>query len=277
MLTSVIYTLYTIIAVIFSVIILKRLDNLKQQWDNDAMAVLCRLGILVMTIGTTLDNARAVFGNLYQSVDQTDTTLNFIVSWYCVINHQWLTAFCVFTPFCFIQKLVTTDRWKRLVPRIAVGFFVILFVFAGFNYLKAQPNPMYVKTECTEVDRTFKLSVPKGSVNFSLVSVFAYQFLMVGAGIVMIYKYGCQGDSQWHLIFLIANFLCLPGQALQQALGPYYECYASNFWEQLTFGSAVFADMVLNTTSSGLESSSYSKSEERQLSYVQMDEDNGKV
>ena len=137
---------------------------------------------------------------------------------------------------------------------------------------------MHVITDCAEVDPTFKLS-PTAKVKFSLVSVFAYQFGMVGVGVLMTCKYGCRGDNLWHLIFLVANVLCLPGQGLVQSLGPYYECFGSNFWEQLTFGSAVVADMILNITGTGLESSAFAKNDQddHQLSYVEMDKESGEV
>jgi hypothetical protein len=278
MITALIYTVYTIIAIVFSVIVMKRMNHLAQQWDNDAMAVLCRFGILLLTVGTVFDNARAAFGNILP-FDQTDNTINTVVSFFCAMNHQWLASFCVFIPFCFVQKLVTTDRWKKRIPRIAVCSFIALFLFAGFNYLSKVPNPMYVKTECAEVDPTFKLG-PSKKVKFSLFCVFAYQFGMVGVGVLMTYKYGCWPEgSRWHLIFLVANFLCLPGQALVRSLGPYYECFGSNFWEQLTFGSAIVADMILNITGTGFESSAFAKDDQddRQSSYVEMDKEAGEV
>jgi len=123
-----------------------------------------------------------------------------------------------------------------------------------------QPNPLVVQTDCGDVDPISKLTTSK-KVPLSLVSVFAYQFGMIGAGIVMVRNYGCQGDNLWHLIFLAANFLCLPGQMLVKSLGPFYECYGSNFWEQVTFASAVVADMILNTAGSGLDKSEYSTNE----------------
>lgn len=252
MLTIVIFTLYTIIAAIFTAIVLTRLKNLQHQWSEDAMAVLCRIGILFLTFGTVLDNGRTVFGNIYQKDSDTYTWINTAVSWFCVLNHQWFASLCIMIPCSFIQKLVQTDRWKRLTPRIAVGLFVLLFIVGGAGVIMKMPNPLIVQTDCGDVDPVSKLA-PSKKVPTSLLSVFAYQIGMVFAGFIMIIKYGCRGDNLWHVIFLVANFLCLLGQPLVKSLGPYYECYGSNFWEQLTFGSAIFADMVLNTTGSGLD------------------------
>lgn len=132
MLSALIYSIYTAVAAVFL--------NLRQQWDKDAMAVLCRIGILLLTIGTTIDNGRAVFGNLLQTQAQTNTAFNTFVPWSCVINHQWLASFCILVPFSFIQKLEQTDRWKRLIPRIAVGLFCVLFVVGGSGFPMKQPN-----------------------------------------------------------------------------------------------------------------------------------------
>ena len=157
MLTIVIFSLYTIIAAIFTAIVLARLKNIQQQWSEDAMAVLCRIGILFLTFGTAFDNGRTVFGNIYQKDSDTYTLINTIVSWFCVLNHQWFASLCIMIPLCFIHKLVRTDRWKSWTPRIAVGLFCVLFLVGGAGVIMKMPNPLIVQTDCGDVDPVSKL------------------------------------------------------------------------------------------------------------------------
>ena len=122
MLSALIYSIYTAVAAVFL--------NLRQQWDKDAMAVLCRIGILLLTIGTTIGNGCAVFGNLLQTQAQTNTAFNTFVPWSCVINHQWLASFCI----------LVLRNWSRQTGG-NVWFHVSLLVYSVFCLLLGGSGP----------------------------------------------------------------------------------------------------------------------------------------
>ena len=130
-----------------------------------------------------------------------------------------------------------------------------LFIFQTTKFLSVLPNPLRIKEpeERCQLDQSITLEASRkwgGSLN----AVFAYQFGMLFYGIYLVIqgvrKDGCCTRSclDWRLLFLVINFLCVPGQALVKSLGPFYNCYGSNFWEQMTFASAVFVDGLFSQT-----------------------------
>ena len=84
----------------------------------------------------------------------------------------------------------------------------------------------------------------------SLIAVFAFSLGQIVAGVVLCRRHGWRG---WWLMFLVGNVACVVGQGLLPALGKGYECFASNFWEQVAFVLAVVADGVLNESGDGLQ------------------------
>ena len=163
-----------------------------------------------------------------------------------------MACILLYSGSLFFHSEIGADRPVETFDSTYRCWFILCFVCCWGVWVPYEAaEQLYVKTECPDVDPILKMK-PTRDVPTSLISVFAYQFGMIGAGIIMVYKYGCRHDNLWHLIFLVANFLCLPGQALPRSLGPYYECYGSNFWEQVTFASAIVADIILNTSDSGL-------------------------
>ena len=228
-----------------------RLPNVVQ----DPMHIACRIGILLLTVGTLFDNSRTMFGTF--DFIPVNNFLNVAAAWFCIANHQVIAAFTVFTPAYFVYsetKSVRIKYWIRNITAVCVGG---LFVNSSLAFMSQQPNPLLIISECTEINAPYSTLTPTKKVPGSLICVFAYQFAMIGCGVYLVVKrQGCKLSTlrSWEFIFLIANFLCLPGQALLYSLGPYYKCYGSNFWEQVTFASAVFADYVLSEANYGRDS-----------------------
>ena len=65
---------------------------------------------------------------------------------------------------------------------------------------------------------------------------------MVGAAIVLGCRFGCY---RWTWL-LLAQVACVVGQALNTMCGAPYALYGSNFWEQVTIGTALLADGIIN-------------------------------
>lgn len=254
--SSFIFLLYASVAGALTIATGRKLVIQLRSPDKDLMHIACRIGILLLTAGTLLDNSRTMFGTI-ESIP-VDNFMNKVVAWFCVANHQVLAAFAFFTPSYFVYRLATQAQ-KWWIRFIAVGVVIILFSLGTAGFMSQQPNPLLVKSECTEIDAPYSTLAPTKKVPGSLRCVFAYQFAMVGCGVYLVAKRkGCSCCCckcstlwstliSWEFLFLIANFLCLPGQALLYSLGPVYRCYGSNFWEQVTFGSAVYADYVLTS------------------------------
>lgn len=251
----VIFFLYASVAGALTVATGRKLVMQLQSADKDLMHIACRIGILLLTAGTLLDNSRTMFGTL-KSIPVYNF-MNVVVAWFCVVNHQVLAAFAFFIPSYFVYRLATPAQ-KLWIRRIAVVVVIILFCLGTAGFMSQQPNPLLVKSECTEINAPYSTLAPTKKVPGSLRCVFAYQFAMVGCGVYLVAKRkGCSCCcckcstlwstlTSWEFLFLIANLLCLPGQALLYSLGPVYRCYGSNFWEQVTFCSAVYADYVLS-------------------------------
>jgi hypothetical protein len=261
--STLIFSLYASVAGALTVATGRKLVIQLQSEQKDLMHIACRIGILLLTVGTLLDNARTMFGTI--ELIPVYNFMNVVVAWFCVANHQVLAAFAFFTPSYFVYRLAThTQKWW--ISRIAVFVVMVLFSLGTVGFMAQQPNPLLVKSECTEINAPYSTLAPTKKVLGSLRCVFAYQFAMVGCGVYLVAKRkGCSCCcckcstllstlASWEFLFLIANFLCLPGQALLRSLGPVYRCYGSNFWEQVTFASAVYADYVLSEENHGKDS-----------------------
>ena len=266
--SATIFLMYSASAMALSAITLRRLKNFEELLREDRFLLACRVGILFLTVGTLCDNMRTFVGT-FEGFDHFNGA-NEVVSWFCIANHQVLAAFTIYTPFYFMYRVVTGENTKKCLSLTALIGAIFLFLWSGFKFFYLMPNPLKEKVACEAIDSLIvTLTATKKMAN-SLVCVFAYQFSMIGCGMVMLYKRGC--SCGWELTFLLANFFCLPGQALVTSLGPYYECYGSNFWEQVTFASAVCADLLLNSeetrtsSASGLDENLLRKGGE----YVQM-------
>ena len=229
-----------------SAITVRRLKNFEVLLREDRHLLACRVGILFLTVGTLFDNMRTFVGT-FEGFDHFNFA-NEVVSWFCIANHQVLAAFTICTPLYFMSRVVTGEKTKMCLSLTAYIVAVLLFVWSGIKFFSLMPNPLKEKVACEAIDSPIVTLTATKKMSNSLICVFAYQFAMIGAGIVMLYKRGCScGSGGWEFLFTFANLLCLPGQALVTSLGPYYECYGSNFWEQVTFASAVYADLLLNS------------------------------
>ena len=257
-LSTLIFLFYAFVAGSLTFITGRRLLKEWSSPDMDVMHIACRIGILFLTGGTLLDNSRTFFGTL--DLFPVDNFMNVTVAWFCVLNHQVLAAFTLFTPSYFVHHVTTGERTKYYIKIGTTACAALLFLINGYGFLSKQPNPLLIKSECEEIDGLYMTLSPSKKVPNSLLCVFAYQFAMIGCGIFLIVKrQGCcccnlSTFRSWELAFFIANFACLPGQALLTSLGPYYRCYGSNFWEQVTFASAVYVDYIFSEEMNGKDS-----------------------
>ena len=243
LLSATLFLLYSASAMALSAITVRRLKNFEVLLREDRHLLACRVGILFLTVGTLFDNMRTFVGT-FEGFDHFNLA-NEVVSWFCIANHQVLAAFTIYTPLYFVYRVVTGDKTKMCVSLTALFLAVFLFVWSALKFFALMPNPLKEKVACEAIDSPIVTLTATKKMSNSLVCVFAYQFAMIGSGVVMLCKRGC--SCGWEMLFLLANLLCLPGQALVTSLGPYYECYGSNFWEQVTFASAVCADLLLNS------------------------------
>jgi hypothetical protein len=257
MLTFIVFCFYSLVAFGLTCVVVARM--VKHEGPRQPLQVLCRIGILFLTIGTVLDNARTAAGTLLDDGPGAFIWLNVGVSWFCIANHQVLASICVLIPAYFAIASVEKNGGKKTVTRCmtfaALVITLGLFIFQTTKFLSVLPNPLRIKEpeERCQLDQSITLEASRkwgGSLN----AVFAYQFGMLFYGIYLVIqgvrKDGCCTRSclDWRLLFLVINFLCVPGQALVKSLGPFYNCYGSNFWEQMTFASAVFVDGLFSQT-----------------------------
>lgn len=248
--SATIFFLYGLCALVLTGIVIRRmLERMKVEGDStiaDKLLQVSRVGILVLTIGTMLDNFRTFAGSFPNLNPENDFDIG--VSWICTVTHEMLASVSIVIPLQFVYTKLETQLYKDRAPYVAVVLVGILFVIGLVGFVIVLPNPLIVNVGCSKIDQTIYTLLPKSNSPTGLVSVIAYTFGMIFAGIFLVCREGCKS---WWTLFLVANVLCQFGQALLTALGPGYECYGSNFWEQVTFITAVVADGELNKSSAG--------------------------
>ena len=210
---------------------------------------LSRVGILILTVGTTLDNFRHFCGS-FSSLPVFNAA-NVIVTWICYIAHEILAALSFFTPFQFLVSHKSSEEIPRKFMLITSGIVTIFSLMGIISFsLKEAPTELQVVSKCTGIG-DLKILEFKGSNPLGLINVFAWSFLLIISCFYLNWKHGLRS---WCSLFTLANILALLGQMLPAfvpGLGSEYMCYASNFWEQFIFCAVVAADGLLNCTQSG--------------------------
>ena len=230
---AVMYLLYAICALALTLVTAVRLARTPAPRccppaRDGRMLVACRVGILVLTFGTTCDNARTFFGR-FPSKYAVDSDANQAVSWFCVFTHECLAAAAFFVPLQLISTAVTGgERTKRRLAMGACFGALVLFVVGLIGFLsKTLTAALVVGDVCETIGALEILKTPASAASpVGLVAVFAYSFGMLVAGVVLCHRHGW--GSKW-LLFLAGNVACVVGQGLMAALGDGYKCYASNF------------------------------------------------
>ena len=235
------FLFYAVWAVNLSFAVARRLWNGK----NSRFVICSRVGILILTVGTALDNVRHFWGSFPTGLDAS-STLNQVVSWLCIVTHRILSAWSIFIPFQFCATFSNSSRVRIRLFWGATILVAVGLVVGTIGFLVSGPFVLVTEYKCVEIGALAVLSMETSSP-ISLINVLAYTFFVIAAGFYICYIKGISDKSSlcW-VIFLVANILCLVGQVLQSNLGPTYHCYGSNFWEQITFASVVMVDMILN-------------------------------
>jgi hypothetical protein len=238
-----VYFFYCACANFLTFVVIRRIIKkpLSHQWKHDRMLLFCRIGILLLTIGTSINNMQYIAGCFSNFNVQSD--FNVALTWFCILDHEVFTALSIIIPFQFMISVVKSEKYKRRLTMASV-IAVILFAIVGITGLiLVKPVPFTEMLVCEGFNQPIKLLHPESSPKTSLACVVAYSVCMILCGVLLVYEYGRR--SSW-TIFLVTNIFCLIGQSLLTFLGPVYKCYASNFWEQIAFMSAVVADAFLN-------------------------------
>ena len=82
MLTFIVFCFYSLVAFGLTCVVVARM--VKHEGPRQPLQVLCRIGILFLTIGTVLDNARTAAGTLLDDGPGAFIWLNVGVSWFCI-------------------------------------------------------------------------------------------------------------------------------------------------------------------------------------------------
>ena len=237
--SAVMFFFYGFSAFMLTLIMLQRMY--KNPKSSSFLLVLSRIGVIILTFGTTCDNFRIFAGcftnfNVYNSANKA-------VTWFCTLGHEILAAVAIATPCQFMQKAIENEKSKMYMEYIAY-LAPILFGIIGISGLALSlPAELVEKTTCSDIGQPIKMLHPESDSSTALISVFAWTFAMITSGWFLCKKY--KWKRIWAVFFVI-NICCLFGQGLLPALGPVYKCYGSNFWEQVAFATAVWADYELN-------------------------------
>lgn len=236
---AVMFFLYMCSAIALTAIVSRRL----RRTPCSRKAVIgCRVGILILTVGTAFDNGRTFFGRFPEKFPVANGA-NEAVTWFCVFTHEVLTALSFWTPLQLWSKAGLGEAGLKRVKIAAHAFPIVLFIVGLVGFIgKSATAPLVPSESCASIGALAVLKTQKDS-STGLISVFAYSFGMIAAGVALCCHYGWR---KWWLVFFLGNVACVVGQALMPALGDGYKCYASNFWEQVAFVLAVVADGVLN-------------------------------
>lgn len=235
------FLLYMLVAVKLTINIVLRLCKGK----NHSRFVICsRVGILVLTVGTALDNARHFWGS-FPELDPS-FTLNQIVTWLCIFTHRVLSAWSIFVPFQLCAAVSNSSRVRKGLFWAATILVAVGLLVGTIDFLASGSFVLETEYTCSEIG-ALALLTWKTSSEISLLNVLAYTIFTVAAGIYICYTKEIRDRASiWWVVFLVANILCLVGQSLQSNLGPTYHCYGPNFWEQITFATVVVSDRILN-------------------------------
>ena len=224
---------YAACALVLSLIIINRLIKGLPPIISSTekrLLVASRVGIMTLTLGTTLNNFQYFAGSFPGYNVENDVNVG--VTWFCAFNHQVLSAIAILVPFQFMVVSVQDEKKKRWLVHAAVALCFVASLVGLAGFIRAQPNSLDKDQNCNEISEPVNYLKLSNESKTGLVCVFAYSFAMIACGVVMVWKRGC--GSRWAL-FLVLNVVCLAGQALVNSLGSGYKCYGSNFWEQVTF------------------------------------------
>ena len=239
------WAIYGVVSTYFTGIVLRRLwldrsECLKGQ--DRHLQLLARLGLLVLSAGTCVDNWRTFAGGFMDSA----TVSSYNVFWLLQFTHTTLSAIDVAPPLQLLHHFRSgsedTDDGCCSRPRLSTKTMLIItyLLTAGCATCGFYA---FSQTEVSVTDSYGIITVTgTGSGMLSLVSVFAFCYLMIAAAFVLSCREGFKVWG-WLVVLQLAG---LAGQALLDSFGSLYEAYGSNFWEQIQIGSTVIACGIID-------------------------------
>lgn len=223
---ALVFGLYFVSAFSCSCVVISRMANAKainasssvsssrSQRYADDMIWAMRIGLLILSIGTALDNARTMFG-AFPNIE-VDNFANNAVSWICVLGHQVFTAICVLIPIQFMQIALKgqavgcsrmnenantgmgdSNGWERRLRILGVMLVCILLVIGLGGFLVSLPNPLesHLNQACKNIGEPVVVLSTVKSPPTELISVFVFSFLMVISSIVLLRSMPPQSQS----------------------------------------------------------------------------------
>ena len=198
------------------------------------LLLLSRIGLLLLTIGTLIDDVRRVFGFIEPAKNDVAVGL----SWFLECNHAIGCCVCTVIGFQLMSVSAPNLNYSKQWLTAALVVMVVCLAVGLYGFVTVTARSGMEVTEYMGLH----VVVPKADTPLSLCSVIVTSIVALIAAVVL----SCvQGWNKW--FWLVAcQLLGLVGQALLTVLNRGYEFYGSNFWEQVTIFSLVIADGILN-------------------------------
>ena len=240
--------------------------------DTSTFLYLGRLGTLILTSATFVDNLRtflasfpfAIYPNgvasasnataateAWETLHYKGAATSVWMYWFCEGSHVFLSSLSLYTIFQFYTVLSnrnTNDAAAAVRNKVtflcATVVVAIVFIvsFVGFIIGPCE-GPLMFEEPRTNV--LLMTSVKKSPVLDGLFGVFVYSFGMIG---LSIYAMCCKGGlSRRNISFAVGTVMSL---ALNGASGGAtgVRSVFGNFGEQLLFGSVLYYDLSLNNS-----------------------------